>query len=462
MCWLHLAWEQTEVRQLDRSRCTFDTPFKGNVAPWPAPMKPKAFYGLAGRFVELAEPHTEADPSALLMEFLCYAGNVLGRTHHVMAGGDPHYTNLYACKVGATSSGRKGSSTAPVDAFFRDGDRAVGLGNMLPSLSSGEGLIWQIRDPIYRKFSDRRTKDVQEELVDEGVADKRLLINCGEFVSVMQVMRRQGSTLSPVVRSAWESGYLASPTKNCSAKATGAHVSIVGAISKEELLRVVEEVDADNGLLNRFLWCCSRRSKCLPEGGRLWEVKESPAWRALQEQLNRIVAQKPRRMARDPEAADLWGRDTCPDRGAYAWLSRERFGLAGAATARAHAQVLRLSLLYAVLDQAEEIRREHLDAALAAWAYFEASARYVFGDALGDPMADSILKALRASAAGMTRTDLRDHFHRKKKEGEITRALFLLHDRGLARFQREESGGRPIERWFASSSAATKVYLSDL
>jgi hypothetical protein len=229
-------------------------------------------------------------------------------------------------------------------------------------------------------------------------------------------------------------------------------------ISKEELLRAIEETDADNGLLNRFLWCCCRRSKTLPEGGRLWQVVESPAWRRLQEDFNRIGLLPAARLERNEDAADIWGRDSHPDRGVYAELSRERYGLAGAATARAHAQVLRLSLLYAVLDRAPEIRSEHLDAALAVWRYCEDSARYIFGDALGDPTADAVIKALRAAQQGLTRTDIRDHFHRKKQEGEITRALFLLHQKGLARFERQETAGRPVERWFATTRtvAATK------
>jgi hypothetical protein len=320
-------------------------------------------------------------------------------------------------------------------------------------LSSGEGLIWTIRDEVWGKQYNKKTKETEEVLLHEGVPDKRLIVNMGEFMGALQVMRRQGNTLSPVIRAAWESGYLVSPTKNSPAKATGAHVTIVGAISKEELLRAIEEVDGDNGLLNRFLWCCSRRSKTLPEGGRLWEVVESSHWRDLQGAFNRNTGLKEGRIARDPEAADLWGRDATPDRGVYAELSRERYGLAGAATARAHAQVLRLSLLYAVLDGATEIRCEHLDAALAVWNYCEASARYVFGDALGDPTADSILKALRARS-GLTRTELRDQFHRKKSEGDITRAVLLLHSKGLARFERQETAGRPVERWFATSGGA--------
>jgi len=451
--WLGLDNRPPSPHVEERQTARNDQQFSGNMAPWPAPMKSEAFYGIAGRFVEMADPHTEADPNFLLLVFLAYAGNVIGRNPYIMAGGDGHRTNLYACGVGPTSAGRKGSATAPVEMFFAMGDRAPGFGNILPSLSSGEGLIWAIRDEVWGKQQNKKTKEIERVLLDQGVDDKRLIVSMGEFMGALQVMRRQGNTLSSVVRSAWESGNLMSPTKNSPAKATGAHVTMVGAISKEELLRAIDDVDADNGLLNRFLWCCSRRSKVLPEGGRLFEVVESPKWVDLQAAFNRNTPTEPRRLVRDADAADLWGRDSHPDRGVYAELSRERFGLAGAATARAHAQVLRLSLLYAVLDGATEIRREHLDAALAVWAFCEASARYIFGDALGDPTADALLKALRAAANGLTRTDIRDHFHRKKQEGEITRALLLLHQKGLARFEREETGGRTAERWFATGGA---------
>jgi hypothetical protein len=53
----------------------------------------------------------------------------------------------------------------------------------------------------------------------------------------------------------------------------------------------------------------------------------------------------------------------------------------------------------------------------------------------------------------MTRKDLRDLFHRHKPEGEITRACLLLHQKGLARFERIETGGRPAEKWFATPGA---------
>jgi hypothetical protein len=74
-------------------------------------------------------------------------------------------------------------------------------------------------------------------------------------------------------------------------------------------------------------------------------------------------------------------------------------GLLGAITGRAEAQTVRLALLYALLDQAPTIAQIHLEAALALWTFCEASARYVFGDLLGDPIADTILRALRIAGS---------------------------------------------------------------
>ena len=67
---------------------------------------------------------------------------------------------------------------------------------------------------------------------------------------------------------------------------------------------------------------------------------------------------------------------------------------------------MRLAALYAVMDKSKTIEKEHLMAALALWHYAEASARYIFGDATGDRVADRIMEALRTEperAAGEVR-----------------------------------------------------------
>src|SRR5438309_1857285 len=57
--------------------------------------------------------------------------------------------------------------------------------------------------------------------------------------------------------------------------------------------------------------------------------------------------------------------------------------MAGAMTSRAEAQVMRLAMIYALLDCSEAIRVEHLEAALAVWQYAEASVNHVFGGSAG-------------------------------------------------------------------------------
>ena len=88
-------------------------------------------------------------------------------------------------------------------------------------------------------------------------------------------------------------------------------------------------------------------------------------------------------MRRDDQARDLWGR-------VYPELSDGKPGLLGAVTSRAESQVMRLACVYALLDCSAEIRVEHLNAALAVWQYCHDSARFIFGDSLGDPTANEI------------------------------------------------------------------------
>jgi len=129
-------------------------------------------------------------------------------------------------------------------------------------------------------------------------------------------------------------------------------------------------------------------------------------------------------------------------------LSSSQPGLAGAATARAEAHVVRLALIYALLDCSATIAHEHLEAAFAVWRYSSDSARWIFGDSLGDPTADEIWAAAKERPAGLTRTEVSDMFSRNKKRREIGRALGVLEDTGrLRRETRQPDRGRSAEVW---------------
>jgi hypothetical protein len=133
--------------------------------------------------------------------------------------------------------------------------------------------------------------------------------------------------------------------------------------------------------------------------------------------------------------------------------------LIGAILGRAEAQVMRLACLYALLDHSTVIHADHLLAALALWEYSEASARYIFGDALGDPIADELLRGLRSIfPKGLTRTEIRDFFGRNLSADDIGRALKVLLERKLARFEKKtDTKGRHPEVWFATDGSTTET-----
>jgi hypothetical protein len=123
---------------------------------------------------------------------------------------------------------------------------------------------------------------------------------------------------------------------------------------------------------------------------------------------------------------------------------------------RAEAQVMRLACLYALQDMSYVVTPDHLTAALALWEYCEASARYIFGQRLGDPIADELVQALRKHPEGLTRTEIRDWFGRNRKASEIDRGLDLLVKQGVAYpLDESRSGGRPVERWLSVNPCTT-------
>lgn len=138
----------------------------------------------------------------------------------------------------------------------------------------------------------------------------------------------------------------------------------------------------------------------------------------------------------------------------YRHLSAEQPGLLGAITARAEAQTIRLSLIYTLLDGKDQIDVAHLRAAIAVWEYCETSAARIFGNALGDPVADQIMLALQyAGSTGMSRTAIRDLFGRHRSGDRIGAALAFLSNKGRARMERKITDGRPSETWFAVGGA---------
>ncbi len=162
---------------------------------WPT-IEPEAFHGLAGDVVKTISPHSEADPVAILIQLLACLGNMVGRNPHYKVEADFHRTNINAVLVGDSSKGRKGTAAGRVLSVVKPADEQWADSRLKNGLSSGEGLIYEVRDEA--KIWNAETE--KHETVDSGAADKRLLILESEFANALAVMERPGNTLSPVIR----------------------------------------------------------------------------------------------------------------------------------------------------------------------------------------------------------------------------------------------------------------------
>jgi hypothetical protein len=406
---------------------------------WPEPMSDDAFFGLAGDFVRLVLPETEADPQALLVTFLVEFGCMVGRRPHFQVEDTRHGVNLFGVIAGNTSKARKGTATdrttkilSCVDPDFMETQRSSGL-------STGQGLIEAVRDAREEDVPHKDGSGFERRVVDAGKGEKRLLVIESEFASVLQQSGREGNILSAVLRDAWDGKALRVLARSNKDSCQEPHISLLGNVTIAELQRLLTTNDNANGFGNRILWTCARRSKKLALGGQaLDEMKLDELVRKLKSALIK---------AQETERVNFADETTRPWKSAYDFLSEGAEGIFGSMTARAEAQVIRLATLYSLLESSSLIRLDHLKAALEVWSYCEESVRFIFGDALGDETADNILRMLRTAADGLTQTEIHRGFGGHKTATELARALTLLETRGKVTREEIKTAGAPAIRW---------------
>lgn len=409
------------------------------VRPWPK-LEDAALQGFAGRFVRAIAPYTEADPAALLATALTMFGAMAGDGPHFLASNTPHPARLHTLVCGPTSDGAKGTSYAAVRHVMLAAQPEFAA-NIASGLASGEGLIERVRDNPNPQLNPG------DKGFDKGVADKRLLCVETEFAKVLGNGRREGNTLLPTLRQAWDGGPLGTMTRSRnSLKATDPHVCLIGHVTPGEYLKSARASDTEGGSTNRLLIVLSKRSKMLPDGGN---TPDALAAQLRDESARAISAAKDAtRFDRSPAAQQLWET-------AYPVLARARPDtLANAAVARGVPQVVRLSLTYALMDNAPQVELEHLEAALAFWDYCEQSAMWLFSTAEQDEQeshGEQLLTFIAAHPAGVTRTEIRRGLYSGNKfSAEIDAVLApLIRHRRVEEIRETPSRGRPTTRYRA-------------
>jgi hypothetical protein len=410
---------------------------------WPQ-LHADALHGLIGRLVMAVLPHTESDAANLLLHLLVMIGNAMGRGPYYLNTATRHYTNLFGLVVGKTSSSCKGTGADIGVNILRQADADWVFNCLGGGISSGEGIIDAVRDPV---FGPDKKNPGTEVLVDPGAADKRLLINEREFANVFNVKDRKGNNVIDVLRRFWDGEIVVrTMTKNSKTQATNAHVSIVGHITPDELREKLGAQLITNGFANRFLVMVVHASKMLPFGSWPDAAVMTPLIEEIKEALvfARSLGEMEIPMADD--ARVLWTT-------IYSGLRDQPDTLTGNLSARAVPLVIRVAVIFAVLDRQMTISRTHLDAASMVWRYCEDSLMYLFAGLSGNPIRDAVMAALDCQRPnGMTtREILREVFFTRVSIDKVLPVLRELMAMKRVRHEQRRvlKGGTLSDVWFA-------------
>src|SRR5262249_7061627 len=153
-------------------------------------------------------------------------------------------------------------------------------------------------------------------------------------------------------------------------------------ITRHELPKLLSETEQANGFANRFLWLRVCRSKVIADPVPVPDEILNPLIQGMRKAVE--FARVTGEIKRSPAAASRWAQ-VCSA------LSEGKQLLVRSLLNRAEAQVMRLACVYAVLDLSPVVEPAHLKAALGVWDFAEASVRGIFGDRLGDEVADGVL-----------------------------------------------------------------------
>ncbi|QGN58080.1 DUF3987 domain-containing protein [Nostocoides sp. HKS02] len=371
---------------------------------------------------------------------LTSVGAMVGRGAFVRVGSQPHYPILFSLVIGRSGTGKGVSLDAvrPVLLAGDDPDEPFFSSRVRKGFQSGEALVQAAADLAPHQGAHGAG-------TDPGGLDQRMLVVESEFAKVVTIAQRQGSIYSTVLRSAWDGESLECRTRREKLVASAAHVGVIGHVTPADLHGKIDMVEIGNGFLNRFLLAWSAPTKLMATPRVLEEAVVAGFGARLRGavEFGRSVGELTRTAAFDDAWASLY----------YVLRLRPTGGhVLDSLTARAAPHILRLAMVFALLDESPSLDVPHLRAAAALWEYCEASAAHVWGGTLGNSRLDALFDALVAAGdKGLTRSELNAVFSNNLPRGALDAMVLELTERGLAQAKTVPTGGRPREVLTATS-----------
>jgi phage/plasmid primase-like uncharacterized protein len=407
----------------------------------------QAFFGIINRFIEISRINSEASSVAVAANFIGNFCAMIGRFSSQWIGDAQIHCRPFFLLIGNSGKSRKGTSEYLVRRVFDVVEELLAKQNIGHQklklhgggLSSGEGIVYAIRDPA----------DNPDDSNDLGIQDKRLLVIESEFANVLAQCKRSNSILSSSIRNLFDGKTLAPLTKTNRISATNPHVVIIGHITKFELNSISSFLEASNGFLNRFLICAIERDHLVPLPKPTSNTYIQELAQEIIDIINFIETTVNQHGGEieiifSEEAEACWVS-------IYPTMTEDRPGYIGALMARTEVYARMLSMIFCLLDKKTTIEVKHLKAALSWMAYIEESIEYIFGDAEAQKKQDEnknistrILSHLKAKKE-MTKTEINNALGGHIDSKIINEALRHLLDMNYVVNRTEPTGGKSRE-----------------
>lgn len=369
---------------------------------FPEDPDPVIFEGLLGACVMDLAPTTDASLVGLLGALVAFTG-ILVPGHGMFYR--RHTSSVYIALVGESSVGRKGTAMTRVHDAMTAAVDAVPVNRVIADgLNSGEALVSHLH---YKATAFEYEPTVA-------------LVYGEEYAGLMTARQREGSTLDPKMREAFDGGPLSNrrsnPTDTKSVSGNTYWVAALVGITPNELRNRQEAGAMQSGSANRWLYLPVTRREVSPSNA---EARFSPENAAAMGKARREALEGWR--TRVVEAAGV-----TRTLGEYDdWLRKNSSGLALDLTRRFSAIAYRIALVHALADRSREISPAHLRRAIGLTEYARQGIRWVFGDTVGSPDADLLSRHLadsgRLTKTAITREIIRDPIRRQAAIDELVR-----------------------------------------
>lgn len=421
----------------------------------PPPVMPdEGYHGILAEMIRVSTKTSEASPVAIAANAIATFSALVGRRAFQHIGDGVCHCRPFFLLTGRTGKSRKGTSEYTPRRIFNSVEDLLNIGDYPlkrheGGLSTGEGLGWAIRDETLNK---------DDEVIDEGVLDKRLYIVEAEFAGAMAAASREKNNLSATIRTAWDGRPIEPLVKNNRWKASDPHIVITGHITASELIDRMSDVDAQSGFLNRFVILHIVRPKLVPLPKRTPDTDVNRIAQQLKEAVDFALAERP--LAKNElesrmstAATRLW----CE---LYPELTQEHDGIVGSLLVRTEVYCRMFAMIFALLDKTTTIEPQHIKAALAWVNYWRDSVQYIFGTLAAKAEAErmseqgKVVLDFLKEHPGSSKTEITKKFKNSMKAGGLTEVLNHLLNaappliRQITETRADGKSGKPLTRFY--------------